>query len=262
MSKRLDKLESRLQKIIEGAGKYFSTGGKAESLLEQLIRCMQDNAAADGSGALTAPARYLVEINPSEIDGTVIDPAGLEQLTTGLMNAASEAGIILNASPQVNFRANSVVATGEFQISPEKEVFNTGNTASVNILEEAEAAINLPRGAFLIINGAETVQVDKAVINLGRRANNDIILDDPRVSRNHAQLRLVKGGYMVFDLDSSGGTYVNNLPVKQKELHPGDVISLAGVPIIFGQDSGDAMNEPGDQTPTNQLLSQKPGEEK
>lgn len=262
MSKRLEKIENHLQNLIEGAAKIFSTGDADADLLVQLIRCMRDNSVVDGSGVLIAPTRYLVEINPSESAETLIDSARLEQLTSGLIKAAEETGIIIHAEPELIIRTNPTVSSGKFLVSSEKSAFNPGNTASVNILEEMETAINLPQGAFLIINGTETVQLEKPVINLGRRASNDIVLDDPRVSRNHAQLRLVKGGYVVFDLDSSGGTFVNNLPVRQKELFAGDVISLAGVLIIFGQDSGNIADEPGNQTPTNQLLSKKEGEEK
>jgi pSer/pThr/pTyr-binding forkhead associated (FHA) protein len=41
---------------------------------------------------------------------------------------------------------------------------------------------------------------------------------------------------VVFDLDSSGGTLVNGRRVLQQALQPGDVVSLAGVPLVFGQD--------------------------
>jgi hypothetical protein len=42
---------------------------------------------------------------------------------------------------------------------------------------------------------------------------------------------------MIFDLQSSGGTYLNGEPITQAELNPGDVISLAGVPMVYGQDA-------------------------
>ena len=74
-------------------------------------------------------------------------------------------------------------------------------------------------------------------INLGRRLDNHIIIDDPRVSRNHAQLRLRFGHYVVYNLGSTGGTFVNGQRIEECVLRPGDVISLGGVPIIYGEDS-------------------------
>jgi len=63
-----------------------------------------------------------------------------------------------------------------------------------------------------------------------------LIIDDPRISRSHAQLRTINGRYTVFDLNSTGGTFVNGQRTNQSVLYPGDVISLAGVALIFGQD--------------------------
>jgi pSer/pThr/pTyr-binding forkhead associated (FHA) protein len=42
---------------------------------------------------------------------------------------------------------------------------------------------------------------------------------------------------MIFDLNSTGGTFVNGKRVTQSMLYPGDVISLAGVPLIYGQET-------------------------
>jgi pSer/pThr/pTyr-binding forkhead associated (FHA) protein len=48
---------------------------------------------------------------------------------------------------------------------------------------------------------------------------------------------------MLFDLDSSGGTFVNNKRIKQIALHPGDVISLAGVPLVYGHDAVSTISD-------------------
>jgi len=82
------------------------------------------------------------------------------------------------------------------------------------------------------------------------------VLSDPRVSRKHAQLRSSKGSYVIFDLNSTGGTYVNGKRITQQVLKPGDVISLAGVPIIYGEEIADEM---GDTSEINSAPD--PGEE-
>jgi len=79
--------------------------------------------------------------------------------------------------------------------------------------------------------------LNEAVVNIGRRLENQLVIDDPRVSRNHAQLRAIKGRFVLFDLNSTGGTFVNGQRTSQTVLYPGDVISLAGVALIFGQDN-------------------------
>ena len=66
--------------------------------------------------------------------------------------------------------------------------------------------------------------------------DNHIILEDPRVSRSHAQIKLVNDSFMIFDMNSTGGTFVNGERTEQSVLYPGDVVSLAGVVFIFSQE--------------------------
>ena len=94
----------------------------------------------------------------------------------------------------------------------------------------------VPPNAFFIFNGTQIIPLSQPVINIGRRLDNQVVIDDPRVSRNHAQVRIVKGRFVLFDLNSSGGTFINGQRASQSILYPGDVVSLAGVALIFGQD--------------------------
>jgi pSer/pThr/pTyr-binding forkhead associated (FHA) protein len=107
---------------------------------------------------------------------------------------------------------------------------------------------NIPANAFLIVNGTDVYQLKQTVVNIGRHLDNDVVLDDPRVSRRHAQLRAVRGRYIIFDLDSTGGTYVNDRRVAQSVLHPQDVISLAGIPLVYAQE--DSAESASSNTPT------------
>jgi hypothetical protein len=265
MSKHLEHLESRIQKLIEGAGKIFSPGKSIESFSEQIIQTMRENASVDPSGVLTAPESYLVEINSDNSHNWSFSQADLDQLISELTKAADENGILFSGKPEIIIRPNPNLTPGSIQISATRIMAAAGNTASVNISEdqpELNTSNTIPDGAFLIVNGKETVQLQKPVINIGRRTSNDIVLDDPRVSRAHAQLRAIKGTYVVFDLNSSGGTFVNSVPVTRKELAPGDVISMSGVAVIYGQEIGNPVFNPSEQTPTGQLLNLKPGEKK
>ncbi len=96
---------------------------------------------------------------------------------------------------------------------------------------------NLPANSFLIVDGTRILPLNQSVINIGRRPDNQIAIEDPRVSRLHAQLRAIKGRFVIFDLDSTGGTYVNSQRINQCALYPGDVISLAGYPLVYGQEA-------------------------
>lgn len=89
--------------------------------------------------------------------------------------------------------------------------------------------------AFLIINGVDLFPLNQPVISIGRRIDNALVLNDPRVSRSHAELRCFHGRYVIFDMGSSGGTYVNGKRVDHSVLYDGDILSLAGVHVIFRQ---------------------------
>ena len=93
----------------------------------------------------------------------------------------------------------------------------------------------IPEEAFLIIDSVKVFPLTESVINIGRRLGNTLVIDDNRVSRAHAQLRAINGRYVLFDLNSSGGTFINGRKTTQAIVYPGDVISLAGVDLIYGQ---------------------------
>jgi pSer/pThr/pTyr-binding forkhead associated (FHA) protein len=114
-------------------------------------------------------------------------------------------------------------------------------TTGLSLLPE-NLSLLTPKDAFLIVDGVRIFPLESAMINIGRREDNQLVIDDPRVSRLHAQLRLVRGQFVIFDLDSTGGTFVNGQRIRQQALRAGDVISLAGVPLVFGQETPD----PGD----------------
>src|SRR5689334_3532114 len=94
----------------------------------------------------------------------------------------------------------------------------------------------IPLNAFFVIDGVKIYPLVRSVINIGRRLENDLVIDDPRVSRNHAQLRAVEGNYVIFDRNSTGGTFVNGSRVSETIIYPNDSISLGGIILTYYQD--------------------------
>ncbi len=62
---------------------------------------------------------------------------------------------------------------------------------------------------------------------IGRGASNHIVLDDPRISRQHARLAPEKDGAVIYDLNSANGTIVNGVAVSKHKLQPDDIIRFA-----------------------------------
>lgn len=93
----------------------------------------------------------------------------------------------------------------------------------------------IPSNIILIWEGVRAFPLDKAYITIGRSRENMIVVDDPRVSRHHAMIRLVGRNFVIIDLNSSGGTYLNGQRTSQGILYVGDLISLAGVKFVISR---------------------------
>lgn len=100
---------------------------------------------------------------------------------------------------------------------------------------EPESPLQEGEEAFLVINGIDLFSLKLPITSIGRKIDNALVLNDPRVSRRHAELRCFRGRFVVFDVGSSGGTYVNGHRVTHSVVYDGDVISLAGVQLVFRQ---------------------------
>ena len=72
-----------------------------------------------------------------------------------------------------------------------------------------------------------------AAMHLGRENDNDVILDDPATSRHHAEIVFRDGSYVVTDLRSANGTFVNDQRVDQRALADGDLIRLGQNVVRF-----------------------------
>ena len=94
----------------------------------------------------------------------------------------------------------------------------------------------MPSNAYLIVN-SEVFPLNKELMNIGRKLDNHVVIHDTRVSRNHAQIRIVEGQFVILDLNSTGGTLVNGQKITKSVLYSGDSISLAGVTLKFVQDT-------------------------
>ncbi len=101
----------------------------------------------------------------------------------------------------------------------------------------ATGAPESARRAYLMVStrGSRPVQFDLGgpLIGIGRASDNDVIVDDPMVSRHHCQLKLQHGAYGFADLGSRNGSTVNGQPVSQIALGPGDVIRIGDTEIEF-----------------------------
>lgn len=88
------------------------------------------------------------------------------------------------------------------------------------------------------------------LLRIGRSRENDVVLENLSVSRHHVQIRLFEGNYVLFDMNSSNGTYLNGVRITRRELQDGDEITM-GKYVLSWRDQSEAatMIVPRDKTP-------------
>jgi serine phosphatase RsbU (regulator of sigma subunit) len=68
---------------------------------------------------------------------------------------------------------------------------------------------------------------------VGRASLNHVVIDDPRISRQHAKIAHEEGGYIVYDLNSANGTFVDDQPIKRRRLEHGATLRFGPYAFSF-----------------------------
>ncbi len=242
----LREIEARLQTLIEVDLLKVLPGKRVEDIVAQKIaRVIHQSGAAQGD----APDLYTFRFNPKAADNWR-DSRLQTVLLNSIVAVAQEAGFQFTIDPLIHIVGDDAILINdvEVQASHRMEVMAETNSIPLNDGTESDDD-QIPKNSFLIIEGVKFYPLVERMINIGRKLDNQLVIDDPRVSRSHAQIRAIKGRYVIFDLNSTGGTFINGQRVSQSVLYPGDVVSLAGVALIFGQDNPPPRADLKDTTP-------------
>lgn len=233
----LDELESRLQTLLEVHLLKTLPGYKAEDRVYHQLAAAMHNSLKEQERTTFAPNVYVIIAHPSTLARWHSEPRLVRELAEALHTAGEEAGFHFLTNPTVTTAADTDMADDETHIIASFSSESVAETRGMSTESDAETPADaIPPNAFLILGGTKIIPLNRPVINIGRRLDNQVVIDDPRVSRTHAQLRVAKGRFALFDLNSTGGTFVNGQRTNKSILYPGDVVSLAGVTLIFGQD--------------------------
>jgi pSer/pThr/pTyr-binding forkhead associated (FHA) protein len=118
--------------------------------------------------------------------------------------------------------------------------------AEVDAPSPAVAGVDaLPSGAALLVvkrgpNAGSRFLLDQDTTSAGRHPESDIFLDDVTVSRRHAEFRREGGEFVVVEVGSLNGTYVNREPVDTAVLANGDEVQIGKFRLVFLTGSGSA----------------------
>ncbi len=239
MNTKLDQLEARLQSLFEDQIMAILPGVTIEDrIIQKLALALRQNIVSQKESGDVAPNVYTLIVAsdsaPKWRDSRVMDALkkviGAAVRDVGL-NLSSQLTIAITTDNSYSERDVTVIASHKL------EPLEDTKGMAIDSQKDDRNTDAIPENAFLIVEGVKIYPLKETVINVGRRLENHLVIDDPRISRNHAQLRAINGRYVLFDLNSTGGTFVNGQRTSQTVLYPGDVISLAGVALIFGQDN-------------------------
>ena len=77
------------------------------------------------------------------------------------------------------------------------------------------------------------------MLTIGRSPHSDLFLDDVTVSRHHARILHDEAGFLVEDLNSLNGTYVNRKRIERHQLFDGDELQIGKFKLAFLEQADD-----------------------
>lgn len=242
---KLRGLEEWLEGLFEGTfSRVFRARVQPADIAKRLERALEGDQTI-GVGKVFAPNTFEAALNPKDYDAFERYSSSLErELSTYLQDRARERGLTLITRPVVHLKCDPGVRRGGVRVRAWLQ--DVESVATDNRVEFTQpiptarprARSKEPQAATLTIimgehNGHRYTLPPGDVITLGRGLDNQIVLDDSRVSRTHAELHTRGGEWHLRDLGSTNGTYVNGYGIRERALESGDRISLGGVEMVF-----------------------------
>jgi hypothetical protein len=203
---------------------------------EQLTREIEAAAKRDQSGPTFAPDQFTLSLHTIDARTLAGNTPGVQDaIARAIHDALKGAGFSLARFPHVTLAADPTLRIGEARAIAWHSRDPLGSMASSRV-EVDEPSTSPAVEGFLIVDGKRHFRLDRALITIGRKLDCHLVLPDPHVSRRHAEIRLQGGRHMLRDLDSTAGTRVNGQLATEHLLRAGDVITISGVSLIYGED--------------------------
>lgn len=258
--KGLLRLENWIEQIVEEPFiRLFSGPLLPQEVARRLVTAMEDGERLTEEGHIEAPSSYRITLHPEALTTLrAMHPDIEAELSQGLAELVTRMNIRLRRPPEIQLAEDRTLPPYDIHIAPietSPPLERTRELDAERLQALLKQEITLPQRPYLIITGQRVFDLQTPIVRIGRAFDNDLILEDRRVSRYHAQLRLRYGRYILQDLGSSRGTLVNGYPVQEIALRPGDVVSLGGLELIYAEavpTASEAMPTQGDTRPQRQ----------
>lgn len=231
----ISRFEALAQELIEGSlGRLLGAAVAPADIAARLTRVLEDSQM-NGTVADT----YHVYLHAADYEVIQTTYPHLEtELQTLIFNLAQQANLKLLTTPHVVVAAGAEVKRHEVRVQAmrQRRQQETTQLRPENVVSAEVMAAIANLDAYLVVDGRHHIPLNKPIITIGRRADNDIVLDAPTVSRRHAQIRWRYGHFVLYDLSQrQRRTSVNNQPVTESVLQPGDVITLSQAKLLYAE---------------------------
>ena len=253
----LKSIEKHMEKMVEGIfGRAFKSSVQPVELAHKLAKEMSDHKTVSVS-RIYVPNEYEVYLSPGDYEQlSSFEGPLVEDLASYLVAYANRESWTLVATPKITLTSDVDLALGEFgiaarmsaQAAPQEPAAALvspptgmvvkppmGLSQTIVFQPPAAAAPVAPASRLcgVLVRGDRVYRLDGPVTVLGRSRQCDVVINDPNVSRRHAEVRRDGQGYVVVDLDSTNGITVNDREVKRAALAEGDRLQLGTTSLRF-----------------------------
>jgi hypothetical protein len=246
----LKNLENKIAGLVEGTfSRAFRSEVRPVEIARKLAREMEEHKSFSVSRTY-APNEYRVFLSPRDRERFAGYEAALTAELAGyLLEHARRERLTLLSRPVIEFETDDRLGLGEFGIQtrvaqPDDEpvsapadaqsgrtmIYSNAERVAEPLEERGRARAETP---LLLIDGKRVV-VSPAGATIGRSRQADVVLNDPNVSREHAEIRPRGGSWVINDLGSTNGSQLNGRRLEGSEvLRPGDEIELGASMLTF-----------------------------
>jgi hypothetical protein len=211
-------LEHRLERMVEGVFRRSRNSIRPIELGRRLIREMDDHRSIDVKGKRIVPNDFTVLLSADDHTGFAdIEDALRTELVEACREYAREEGYHFMGPVTVDLRVDNSLRPGRFGIASQLKQPEPGKRPGTIVMPSGDR-IALKEGKNLI----------------GRLADCAVVLSDGNTSRHHAQIHRAGSGFVITDLGSTNGTFVNGEKlIGDVRLADGDIVTLGSVNLRF-----------------------------
>ena len=226
----LQRFESRLEQAVSGAfAKAFRSAVQPVELAAALQREVDNSAQILSRNRRLVPNTFTIELSP--VDHERLQPYSqtlTDELVEMLREHAEEQHYVFAGPVAIAFDQEADLVTGRFRVRSQATAQVTPNAGRGRPAPTGRSA------ATIEVNGTKHTLTPPGLV-IGRGAEADLRINDPGVSRRHAEFRVSGKGdrpeVSVADLGSTNGTLVDGRRVTEAQLHDGSVVRVGSTEV-------------------------------